>query len=187
MVLVIRLPRAIVNHPAGTSLKKTGLGTWILTGTNTYAGGTALLAGSLQIGAGGLSGTLGNGNISTATGTGIDFNRTGTLTVPGAISGGGGVTNDGAGTVVLANNNTYSGGTTINAGTLQVGNGGGAGSLLGSGLIVNNSLLDFNTAGTFIYGSGAAGVISGTGNVIVHGGGFIKAIGNNTLYGLDAN
>jgi autotransporter-associated beta strand protein len=182
---------AIVNHPAGTSLRKDGVGTWTLTGTNTYAGGTAILNGTLQVGAGGLSGTLGNGNISTASGTGIDFNRTGTLTVPGAITGNGGLTNDGTGTVILANNSTYSGGTTINAGTLQVGNGGGSGSLNTAGLILNNSLLVFNTAGSFSYGSGAAaGVISGTGNVIVQGGGFIKAIGNNTYSGwtrIDAN
>ena len=172
---------AIVNHPAGTSLKKTGLGTWILTGTNTYAGGTALASGTLQVGVGGPSGTMGNGNISTATGTSIDFQRAGTLTVPGAISGTASVINDGTGTVILANNNSYTGGTTINAGTLQVGNGGGTGSLNGGQPIVNNSLVVFNTAGSFTYQCG--GLISGTGNVIVQGGGFIKAIGANTYTG----
>src|SRR6185503_18861108 len=107
--------------------------------------------------------TIGNGSISTAAGTGIGFVRTGTLTVPGSITGQAGVTNDGTGTVILANNNNYSGGTTINAGTLQVGNGGGAGSLAQGGAILNNSLLVFNTAGSFTYGPGAAGIISGSG------------------------
>jgi autotransporter-associated beta strand protein len=161
-----------------------------LTGNNTYANGTTLNSGTLQVGAGGASGTLGNGNISTVTGTGIDFQRTGTLTVPGAISGGASVTLNGTGTVILANNNTYNGGTTINTGTLQVGNGGGSGSLNSPSPIVNNSLLDFNTGGTFIYGSGGNGIISGSGNVIVRGGGFIKALGNNTYTGwtrIDAN
>jgi fibronectin-binding autotransporter adhesin len=172
---------AIVNHPAGTHLTKNGAGTWILTGTNTYAGGTTLLGGTLQVGAGGAGGTLGSGDISTSTGTGIDFQRTGTLTVPGDISGNCGVTNDGSGTVILANNNGYTGGTTINAGTLQVGNGGASGSLFANGPILDDSLLVFNTAGTYTYQTG--GAITGTGNLIVQGGGFIKAIGANAYTG----
>jgi fibronectin-binding autotransporter adhesin len=171
----------IANHPAGTSLAKNGAGLWILTGTNTYAGGTALLQGTLQVGAGGTGGTLGNGNITTVSGTIIDFERTGTVTVPGAINGACSVTSGGSGTVILANNNGFTGGTTINAGTLQVGNGGGTGALFVIGPIVNNSLLVFNTAGSFTYQ--AAGAISGTGNVIFQGGGTIKAIGPNSYTG----
>src|SRR5262249_10188541 len=130
---------------------KNGPGLWILTGTNTYAGGTALLQGGLQIGTGGPSGAIGNGDISTVTGTTIDFQRSGSLLVPGSIDGAAAVTLDGSGTVILANNNGYTGGTTINSGTLQVGNGGGTGSLFVNGPIVNNSLLVFNTAGSFSY------------------------------------
>ena len=106
---------------------------------------------------------------------------------PGAISGNGAVSQNGSGTVILANNNTYTGGTTINAGTLQVGNGGASGSLNSAVPIVNNSLLVFNTSGSFTYSG--TGLISGPGNVIVQGGGFIKAIGNNTYSGwtVDAN
>jgi len=182
---------AIVNHPAGTSLTKNGTGTWILAGTNSYAGGTTLNAGILQVGVEGTSGTIGNGDISTVTGTTIDFERSGTLLVPGSIGGGAAViigtdaTPSTNGTVILANNSDYTGGTTINAGKLQVGNGGGSGSLNGVGLIAvnNNALLDFNTSGSFVYGSGANGVISGTGNVSVRGGGNIKAIGANTYSG----
>ena len=104
---------------------------------------------TLQVGAGGASGSLGSGNI--VNNGNLDFNRTGTLTVSGAISGTGSVTNDGTGTVILADNNTYSGGTTINAGTLQIGNGGATGSLNGNGPIVNNGTLIFNTTGAFTY------------------------------------
>src|SRR5262249_46375190 len=57
----------ITNHPAGTSIVKNGPGAWFLTGTNTYAGGTTLLQGSMQIGAGGASGGIGNGTVSTVT------------------------------------------------------------------------------------------------------------------------
>jgi autotransporter-associated beta strand protein len=176
----------LTNHPAGTSLTKSGPGLWILTGTNTYAGGTTLLQGSLQIGAGaagtgGPSGAIGNGTISTDAGTSIDFLRSGTLTVPGAINGAASVSLDGSGTVILANNNGYTGGTTINSGTLQVGSGGGSGSLFVNGPIINNGLLVFNTAGSFVYQ--AAGLISGSGNVIFQGGGTIKAIGANSYTG----
>jgi autotransporter-associated beta strand protein len=182
------LAGGIVNHPAGTSLRKEGAGLWILTGTNTYAGGTTLLAGSLQVGSGGPSGSLGSGDISTTAGTIIDFQRAGTLLVPGSIDGGASVTVNGTGTVILANNNGYNGGTTINTGTLQVGNGGGSGSLAVNSPIVNNSLLDFNTSGSFAYQG--AGLISGSGNVIFRGGGTIKAIGANSYAGwtrIDAN
>ena len=175
------LAASITNHPAGTSLTKNGFGLWILTGTNTYAGGTTLLEGSLQIGTGGTGGGIGNGTVSTEAGTSIDFNRSGTLLVPGSINGSAPVTLDGPGTIILANNNGYTGGTTINNGTLQVGNGGGTGSLFVNGPVINNSLMVFNTAGSFVYQ--AAGVISGTGNVIFQGGGTIKAIGANSYTG----
>jgi fibronectin-binding autotransporter adhesin len=172
------LSGALINS-GGVS--KVGGGTWVLTGTNSYGGGTVVASGVLQVGANGGTGSLGSGNVSIAGGAAIDFQRTGTLTVSGAISGNGTVSQDGTGTVILANNNTYTGGTTINAGTLQVGNGGSSGSLFANGPIVNNSRLVFNTAGTFTYQP--AGPISGSGNVIFQGGGTIKAIGNNSYTG----
>jgi len=82
-----------------------GPGIWILTGTNSYSGLTTINSGLLQIGVGGGSGTIGTGNIDDN--GGLDFNRTGTLTVPGAITGAGTPTNDGSGTLILAGNNTY--------------------------------------------------------------------------------
>lgn len=183
------LAASITNHPAGTSLTKNGAGLWILTGTNSYAGGTSLLQGNLQIGTGGTGGGIGNGDVSTATGTTIDFQRSGpALVVPGSIDGGASVTVNSTGTIILANNNGYNGGTTINSGTLQIGNGAGTGSLFVNGAIVNNSLLVFNTSGSFTYQ--AAGLISGSGNVIFQGGGLIKAIGANSYTGwtrIDAN
>ena len=165
----------------GGGLVKNGMGTWVLAGTNAYGGGTTISAGVLQVGANGGTGTLGSGGASIAAGAALDFQRTGIVTVNGVVSGNGAVSQSGSGTVVLANNNTYSGGTTINAGTLQVGNGGASGSLNISGAIVNNATLVFNTSGAFTYIG--AGVISGTGNVVVQGGGHIKAIGANTYTG----
>jgi autotransporter-associated beta strand protein len=165
----------------GGGINKVGTGTWILTGTNGYGGGTVVGNGVLQVGADGGTGSVGSGNVSLASGTDLDFHRTGTVTVLGSISGSGTVTIDGTGTVILANNNSFTGGTTINTGTLQVGNGGGNGSLYSFGAIVNNSLLKFNTSGSFSYS--APGLISGTGNVWATGGGVVKVVGPNTYTG----
>ena len=161
-----------------TRLTKNGPGKWILTGTNSYSGGTSIANGLLQIGTGGGTGSPGTGNI---TNNGVlDFNRTGTLTVSGAISGSGSVTNDGTGTVILAGNNTYNGGTTINAGTLQIGNGGATGSLDHNGDILNNSVLVVNTTGAFNLNS----TISGTGSFTKRGSGLLKLLGTETYTGL---
>ena len=45
----------------------------------------------------------------------------------------------GAGTTILTGNNTYTGGTTISAGTLQLGNGGTTGSIVGN--VIDNGTL----------------------------------------------
>ena len=106
-----------------------------------------------------------------------------------ASSGVGSVTNEGSGTVILAGNNTYSGGTTINAGALQIGDGGATGSLNSESPIVDNGTLIFNSTTAFTL-AGFNAVISGTGNVIARGGGVIKVVGNNTYTGwtrIDAN
>jgi fibronectin-binding autotransporter adhesin len=162
---------------AATTLTKNGLGTWILLGTNTYTGVTTIHNGVLQIGNGGGSGTIGSGAI--VNNASLDFNTTGTNTVNGAISGSGSVTNDGTGTLILANNNSYSGATVNNVGTLQIGNGGGAGSLTGGLNLINNGLVIFNsTANSFYNGSG----IHGTGNVIIARG-TVKAVGGNDYTG----
>ena len=60
------------------------------------------------------------------------FNLAANVTVSGGISDGGGtltLTQSGTGTTTLTGSNSYSGATTINAGTLQIGNGTTAGSL----------------------------------------------------------
>jgi fibronectin-binding autotransporter adhesin len=175
------LAAKIADNGGPTSLTKNGPGTWVLTGTNTYSGGTTVAAGLLQIGNGGASGSLGSGGV--VNNGALDFNRTGTLTVSGAITGGGSVTNDGSGTVILAGNNNYAGTTVINAGTLQIGNGGATGTLAGGAQIVDNGTLIFNSTGDFTLGAGSAANISGTGQVIKRGSGLLVLRGNGSVYG----
>ena len=63
----------------------------------------------------------------------------------------------GTGTTILTANNTYTGGTTISAGTLQLGNGGTTGSIVGN--VIDNGTLAFNRSDGDVF----AGTISGTG------------------------
>lgn len=177
------LSASIGDRGGSSSLTKNGSGKWVLLGNNSYSGVTVINGGEVQVGNGGGTGSLGSGNVTLD--ASLDVIRTGTLTISGAISGGGGLTNDGTGTLILANNSTYTGGTTINSGVVQVGNGGATGSLATLGPIVDNSLLIINTTGNFTYNN--TGVISGTGNVIVtnpaNNGAIIKMYANNTYTG----
>ena len=102
------------------SLAKSGLSTATLTGANTYSGGTAVNGGTLQVGNGGASGSLGTGGVSIAAGAVLVFNRSDVFAVGNAIGGGGSVTASGTGTATLTAVNTYSGGTSLNAGALAI-------------------------------------------------------------------
>ncbi len=160
-------------------LTKLGAGTLTLAGNNSYAGVTTISGGTLQVGNGGTSGSLGSGSVTNN--ASLIFNRSDSVTVTNAISGSGSLTKLGAGTLVLNAANSYSGGTTISAGTLQIGNDGTTGSL--GGIIVNNATLTFHRSDASIHG----GEISGTGQVVVTNPGsasyFIRLSGNNTYSG----
>jgi fibronectin-binding autotransporter adhesin len=145
------------------ALTQMGSGTLILTGANTYSGATTISSGTLQVGTGGTSGAIGGGAISDDGILAID--RSDTVTIAGAITGSGAVQQNGAGTTVLTGADNYAGGTAINAGTLQIGNDGTAGSITGD--VADNGTLAFDRSDSVTY----AGVISGSGNVNVIGGG----------------
>lgn len=100
----------------GSTLSKAGAGKLILTATNTYLGPTSITAGTLQIGAGGTSGTFGAGAITNN--AALVFNRSNALSMANAISGTGTVTHAGTGTTTLTGALSYSGATSVNAGTL---------------------------------------------------------------------
>lgn len=122
---------------AGASgLTKSGAGTLVLTNTNTYTGGTTVSAGTLKVGNGGTSGTLGSGAIA-VNGT-LVFNRSDAVAVSTGITGTGIVEQAGAGTLTLSNTHSYSGGTLVTGGTLEV-----AGSLSSAAndVLVSNATL----------------------------------------------
>ena len=102
-------------------LIKSGAGTFVLTGANTYTGGTTINAGTLQIGNGGTLGSIAGNVLDNGT---LAFDRRDSVTFRGNIRGSGNVSQIGLGITILTGTNTYSGGTTIQAGTLQIGNGG---------------------------------------------------------------
>ena len=156
------------------SVQQNGTGTTVLTGNNTYTGGTTINLGTLQLGAGGTTGSI-TGNVAN---NGIlAFNRSDVFTFGGVISGTGSVQQNGIGTTVLTGNNTYTGGTTINAGTLQLGAGGTTGSIVGN--VIDNGELIFNRSDAVTFG----GVISGTGTLVKLGAGTLTLPSANTYTG----
>jgi autotransporter-associated beta strand protein len=100
---------------------KTGAGTLTLTGASNYTGGTVILDGTLQLGDGGGGGSI--------TGLVIDssafaINRSDIFTLAGAVGGSGAFQQLGTGTTILTAPDSVTGGTTISAGTLELGTGG---------------------------------------------------------------
>jgi autotransporter-associated beta strand protein len=96
--------------------------TLILSGNNSYQGTTTIPSlGTIQIGNDGPTGTPGNGPIVNNGSLRID--RSGTLDLTNSISGSGNLIIDNpaaADTVVLSADNSFSGGTTLNRGTLRL-------------------------------------------------------------------
>ncbi|NKC22640.1 hypothetical protein HED50_12710 [Ochrobactrum oryzae] len=105
-------------------LNKTDFGTLVLTGANSYTGGTKVSEGTLQIGDGGTTGSIVGDVVLDQTAHDVGtfaFNRSNSLTFGDVVSGAGRVVQAGSGTTVLTGTNSYSGGTAITAGTLSVG------------------------------------------------------------------
>jgi autotransporter-associated beta strand protein/YVTN family beta-propeller protein len=174
-------------------LTKVGLGTLTLIGAGTYAGPTAVNAGTLQAGAANAFSPLSAYSIATGTILNLDgFNQTiGSLTgsgnvtlgsatlttgndgtnttFSGGISGAGGLTKSGSGTFALSGINAYTGATNVNGGTLTI----VAGGSIVSDTTVNNGgrfLVNGASAGVTVNAGGLLGGTGTVGNAIINGG-----------------
>jgi autotransporter-associated beta strand protein len=169
----------VIEDGSGTvALTKTGSSDLTLTGTNTYSGGTTISAGTLQVGDGSTNGALGSGSV--ANNAALVVNASGTTTIANAISGTGTLTQT-AGTLILTGANTYSGDTTINDGTLQVGSGGTSGTL-GSGEVASgysSVQLVFDRSNSVTASNDISGYIS----LVQQGSGTLTLSGSNTYSG----
>jgi autotransporter-associated beta strand protein len=169
----------------GLNVNGTGT-TLELTGTNNYTGITMVTAGTLQLGSsnaiGGGTVNLGSGgtldlngyspSVDALTGSGvvddvagagtpvlIIGNNGGSGTFPGVIQNSSGTVSlikNGAGTETLTGDNTYSGATTVNGGTLAIATGGTISTTTvgGSGYLVNGGTVNISATSTL--GDGVA-------------------------------
>ena len=113
------------------TLLKTGTGTFVLSGSNTgFLGTTTVGSGVLQLGDGVSPTALAQGNILNS--AALTFANPNAVTYGGSIGGSGSVAMVGPGLLALTATNSYSGGTTISGGTLQLNAGGAVATLAGS-------------------------------------------------------
>lgn len=147
-----------------------------LAGPWSGSGGTLTLGGgTLQVGDGTTNGSL--GSIAVDDNGALVFNRSDDVTMSGVISGSGAVTQAGAGVLALSGASTFSGGVTIQNGTLQTGNAAALGATSGATVITNGGTLDLNGFNL----TGEPVIVSGAG---VGGGGAIVSSGGQQTYGL---
>ena len=118
-----------VNLQVTTSIQlaKTGGGKWILSGDNTYTGTTTVSGGILQVGNSGTTGALGSGPVvNNAT---LAYKRSDDITLSTVINGSGSFVQAGSGVLTFGTAQPYAGRTSVQAGTLSLGE---AGSLASS-------------------------------------------------------
>lgn len=103
-------------------ITKSGTGITTISTTNTHTGGTDVLAGTLNVGSGGTTGSLGSGAIL-VDGT-LNFNRSDTVTLANTVDGTGTLAQAGTGTLALTSLDSALCNLATTAGTLQIGDAG---------------------------------------------------------------
>ncbi len=175
-----------------TAINKTGIGTLVLSATNTFTGNVNISAGTLSVGATANLGNvandviISNGGTLAVTGTttfanGRDFKIAGlstidvagatTTTLQGIVGDGasaGTLVKAGGGILLLSGTNTYTGATNVDAGTLRAGSAGAFGAstvfsvLSGATLDLNGFNKTFGTLSGDGTVTGANATISGS-------------------------
>jgi autotransporter-associated beta strand protein len=183
---------------AASTYTQNGIGTVIISTAGTYTGQSYLNGGITSINTDGAigapasaailnlnggtlqatatfplsNGVVGTNNRPIAIGVnngGIDVTSTNVFTVPGVISGVGSLTKTNTGTLLVTGSNTYTGGTFVNAGKLQIDNTAGSatgtgpvtvagGTLSGIGTASGN--VNINTGGSLIPGDSGVGTLT---------------------------
>jgi autotransporter-associated beta strand protein len=181
------------------SLAKEGTGSLTLNATNTFTGSVSVAEGTLIGRASSFPVSIG-----TVPGSEVVFDEPGSATWTNVISGGGSVRKRGAGTLLFSGANSFSGGITVEAGTLR-GNNTGSGDLavtggtfdlnggdrsfsqvtLAGGLITNSSGGNGNyIGGPFIAQAGTLAARMGTSSgIIKETTGTVVLTGGNTFLG----
>lgn len=193
--IVIGNPNAGTNFTlsgaiSGTGFTKTGAGTLILTGTNSYSGGTTVSAGILQVGSGSLAGSLGSGGVAINAGTTLVFDSSASQNVANVLSGAGSLIKRGSGTLTLSGTNSFTGAVSLNGGSLQLNGGSSIGDLAAVSLATgtnlgvssNETIGSLSGAGTVVLQSDAVLTIGGNNNSTVFGGS-LTGIGGVTKTG----
>jgi fibronectin-binding autotransporter adhesin len=192
------------NGSGATTLTKSGTGTWVLGGANTYTGGTNLNGGTLRISSdGNLGGTSGpvtfNGGTleTTATltlnaarvvtiGSGggtFDVNNGTTLTYNGVLTGSGILNKDDTGTFITggASGNTHTGAINVNAGVFEIAKTAYVGGIDNAAdvAVASGATLRFN--GGALFTQETIGSLSGAGTVTNVGAAAVNLVyGNNS-------
>jgi len=188
-----------ISGPGG--IVKTQGGTLILTGSNSYTGGTTIEDGILSVAAdsalghadggltlnGGIFQVTGDAYQSTeralsigANGGGFDIASSGNVFTLGQdISGTGDLYKLGAGTLVFTGTNSYAGNAIVSGGVLQLGNGGTTGSVSGNIQIDGAGTLRLDRSDAWTY----AGTLSGTGAFNPVGSGATTLTGDSSGFG----
>lgn len=170
------LAASLADASAGpSSLIKNDSGTWTLSGSNAYTGGTVLNAGTISINS---ADAIGSGKITFNGGTlavtntmtlnnalevntnsaGVNILEGNTLSLLGTVTGSNQLRKEGLGILRLGNTNDFTGATTLTSGTVEVdsiGNGGeasgiGASSNAAENLVFDGGALRFTGQGSIV-------------------------------------
>lgn len=154
-----------ISQTSASEIVKTGSGTLILSGVNSYTGGVLISQGTLQ---GNASGIVGNVTDNAA----LIFSQTGIGTYAGNLSGTGSLTVTGTGTLIFSGTTSLPATTKISSGELQV-----TGTVTGP--------VSVNSSSAELSGSGSVGSVTNDGYVQpgTTSGGALNTIGTLNVTG----